>query len=86
MVGRGGGFGGTERTDVNNCALKSSAGTLFCHFIGGGRENLGDETRAAPGNDVIRPAAGVQDLGVSRRYVNLDAIIDCKSFWGPIFI
>ncbi len=46
-------FSGTEWTNIDDRALKFSAGTFFFHFIGGGRKNLGDETGSSPSNEVV---------------------------------
>ena len=53
-----GGVRGAEGTDINDGTLKNTLGTLFCHFIGGRREDFGDAAGAAPSNDVVGASSG----------------------------
>ncbi len=82
MVWWGRGAGGAKGADVNQRALERAIRAFFYHLVGDGRENLGDLTRPAPGDDMLGSSAGAYQLGVGGRDVNLNAIVKlerCRS-------
>ena len=52
------GFGCAKRAHVNDCALKFSARTFFFNLVRRGGEHTDDAAGTAPGDDVVRFAAG----------------------------
>ncbi len=79
-------FRGAEWTDVNHGQLKFASGSVFFHFIGRRGKDARDAARASPGNDVIGTASCAEELGVRRRYVNFDTIVQLERVRNAVLI
>ncbi len=80
------GFGRVKRAHIDDCALKFPSRSFFFNFVRRGGEQVKDAAASAPSNNVVRFAAGEQNLCVRGWDINFYTVVNSEGYGSAMLV